>query len=99
MAYVSRVRSCWESCKKSVLGLLKRFNTKHTSITLPLLVVESKVDVRDRPGLLSAFRSWMLDMLARLDCPLAVLLRSVMTSLEVSAFVGLPVDALVAAIS
>lgn len=37
----------------------------------------------------------MLEMLARFDCPLAVLFRSVITSFEASALVGLPVDALV----
>lgn len=61
-------------------------------MTFPLLVVDSKVDARDRPVLLSTLRSYMLDMLARFDCPLAVLFRSVTTSLEASALAGLPVD-------
>lgn len=67
---------------------------EHTSIILPLLEFDSMVDVPDRPGLVSTLRSCMLDMLARFDCPLAVLLRSVTTSVEASAFVGLPLDPL-----
>jgi hypothetical protein len=74
------------------MGVIRK--SRLTSITFPLLAVDIVVDALDRPGLVSIFRSCMLDMLARFDCPLAVLFRSVITSVEVSALVGLPVDPL-----
>jgi hypothetical protein len=69
--------------------------TRLASMTFPLLVFDNIVDVLDRPRLSSTLRSCMLEMLLRFDCPLAVLFRSLITSLEASALVGLPVDALV----
>ena len=64
-------------------------------MTFPLLVFDNIVDVLDRLRLSSTLRSCMLEMLARFDCPLAVLFRSVITSFEASALVGLLLDALV----